>query len=354
MPALERLEAEGHVIPAEIPVARIDADTETEAAELVLLASSHHGEVTKDSLAEFAELHQVQLEQMAAMVEFQRLSIEGVARQQQGELEGAGDPDDIPEPPVGPTTKTGDLWVMGAHRMVCGDARDLVDAVAASGGGMAKLVLTDPPYGVNYIGKTADALRIANDDLDEAGLEDLVRRAFDVAEAVSEAGSYWYATVPAGPLHLIFAADWKRRGILRQIMVWVKDRFVLGHSEYHYRHEPILYGYKPGDGRWGRGGKGWYGDNAQGSVFEVARPKASPEHPTSKPIDLIVRCLQNSSRKGAVVYDPFSGSGSTTIACEQLGRQCYSVEIDPVYCDVVVQRWQGFAGKRAEGWRGNG
>ena len=146
------------------------------------------------------------------------------------------------------------------------------------------------------------------------------------------------------------AVGWR----LHQTLVWVKDTMVLGHSDYHYRHEPILYGYKPGEGRSGRGGKHWYGDNAQASVLEVPRPKASREHPTSKPVELVTICLRNSTKRKQTVYEPFMGSGSTLIACEQMGRACYGLEIDPTYCDVIAQRWKEFTGKKAEGWRGNG
>ncbi len=145
-------------------------------------------------------------------------------------------------------------------------------------------------------------------------------------------------------------AGWR----LHQTLVWAKDSIVLGHSDYHYQHEPILYGYKLREGRLGRGGASWYGDNAQSSVLAVDRPKASRDHPTSKPVELVQRCLSNSSRKGSAVYEPFLGSGSTLIACEQFGRRCMGLEIDPRYCDVAVRRWQEFTGKKAEGWRGNG
>jgi DNA modification methylase len=135
---------------------------------------------------------------------------------------------------------------------------------------------------------------------------------------------------------------------LHETLVWVKDSMVLGHSDYHYRHEPILFGYTQGGGKRGRGARGWYGDNSQTSVLEFARPKASPEHPTCKPVDLIERCLLNSSATAASVYDPFAGSGSTLIACENLGRSCYATELDRGYCDVIIDRWERHTGAKAE------
>ena len=133
----------------------------------------------------------------------------------------------------------------------------------------------------------------------------------------------------------------------RQTIIWAKDAFVLGRSDYHYRHEPIVYGYKPGPGRLGRGGQGWFGGNNQSSLLEVPRPRSSRDHPTMKPPELVAVCLRNSSRRGEIVLDAFGGSGSTVIACEQLGRKARLIEIDPGYCDVVVSRWERLTGSRA-------
>ncbi len=125
---------------------------------------------------------------------------------------------------------------------------------------------------------------------------------------------------------------------LHQTLVWVKDSLVVGHSDYHYRHEPVLFGYKAAQGRRGRGAGGWYGGNDCSSVFEVARPKASPDHPTSKPVALVEAMVTNSSRSRDIVLDGFLGSGSTLIACERAGRRCFGLEIDPRYVDVAVRR----------------
>jgi DNA modification methylase len=137
---------------------------------------------------------------------------------------------------------------------------------------------------------------------------------------------------------VIDAIGWK----IHEQLVWVKDSMVLGHSDYHLKHESILYGWTPGDGRPGRGnheGSHWYGDNSQVSVFEIPRPKRSEEHPTMKPVELVEAQLQNSTRPGDLVYEPFSGSGTTLIACERLGRKCRAVEISPAYVAVAIQRW---------------
>jgi DNA modification methylase len=143
------------------------------------------------------------------------------------------------------------------------------------------------------------------------------------------------------------AASWE----LQQLLVWVKDSMVLGHADYHYAHEPIAYARKPAHGRRGRGAVGWFGGDARTTVFEVPRPKASSEHPTAKPVELLSRLIANSSIPGDVVLDPFLGSGSTLIACEDLHRRSFGVEIDPIYVDVAVRRWERFTGRKARRYR---
>ncbi len=253
---------------------------------------------------------------------------------------GLTDPDAVPPVQEKPVSRTGDLWVMGDHRTLCGDSTKAVDVERVMGGEKAGLLLTDPPYGVAYVGKTKDALKIANDAVDEKDLQGLIVAAFDLAELHSNPGAYWYATVPARPLHLLFANDWKRRGILRQIVVWAKDSLVLGHSEYHYQHEPILFGWTPG-----RRHKN--ADRTRTSLWKVDRPKASREHPTMKPVELWLMAMRDGSREAEIVLDPFLGSGTTLIAAEQLGRRCFGLEIEPCYVDVIVRRYQKFTGKAA-------
>jgi DNA modification methylase len=258
-----------------------------------------------------------------------------------------GDPEDVPDLPADAVTQPGDLWLLGTHRLLCGDAMKREDLLRLMAGERAVCLWTDPPYGVSYTGRTKDALTLANDDAD--GLEGLLRASLGNVTDVVVPGASFYIAHPAGPLSLIFLQvvsdlGWK----LRQTLVWVKDRLVLGHSDYHYLHEPILYGYLPGDGRRGRGASGWYGGDAQTSVFEVPRPSASPDHPTSKPVALVTVMLGNSTKPKDVVLDPFGGLGSTLIACEQLGRPARLLELDPCYCDVVVKRWEGLTGQTAE------
>lgn len=224
---------------------------------------------------------------------------------------------------------------------MCGDSTKKKDVERLMDGKKADMVFTDPPYGVSYIGKTKDALKIENDAMDEEGTAALWNAAYGELRAILKDGGIIYATVPPGPLHLLFAATMKSFGDLRQIMVWVKDRFVLGRSDYHYRHEPILYGWKS------TGKHEFFGGRDKDTVWEVSRPSANREHPTMKPIELIERALVDGSSVGEAVYDCFSGSGSTLIACENTKRVCYGMEIDPKYCDVIIKRWEEKTGKKA-------
>jgi DNA modification methylase len=256
------------------------------------------------------------------------------------------EPDDVPiEAP--PRAKKGDLWRLGEHLLLCGDS-SAAESFARFAPLSPRLLWTDPPYGVDYVGKTKDALKIEGDG--RAGLEALLKPAFANCGTLLAASSPFYIAHSGRPVQLaVWAAvpaDWR----VHQQLTWVKDSMVLGHSDYHYRHESILYGYTPGPGRPGRGkheGTRWFGGDAQTSVLQFARPKRSEEHPTMKPVDLIVRCLTNSSERGDLVLDPFSGSGSTLMACELTGRVCLGIEIDPKYVDVIIARWETMSGKKA-------
>jgi site-specific DNA-methyltransferase (adenine-specific) len=302
--------------------------------------------IADNRTAELAEWDEESLAQQLAALQIEDEELLAATGFDEKELEAMSGPaeveeDEVPEPPVDPITKPGDLWVLGEHRLLCGDSTKAEDVERLMAGTKADLCLTDPPYGVSYIGKTKDALKVENDSLGEEDLKALVVAAFDNAEKNCRSGSYWYATVPPGPLHILFADDWKRRGILRQIMVWAKDSMVLGHSEYHYQHEPILFGWIPGDRHRNT-------DRTRTTLWKYERPKANREHPTMKPIALWAQAVNDGSLQGEIVYDPFLGSGTTLIAAEQLGRKCYGMEISPAYCDVIVKRWETLTGKKAE------
>ncbi len=256
------------------------------------------------------------------------------------------DPEAIPPLPGEPVTRPGDLWLLGDHRVLCGDATRPDDVLKVMGEEKASCVWTDPPYGVEYVGGTADKLTIQNDHPD--GLDTLLAGAFAAVDPVLADGAAIYVAHPTGPLAMTFMSNFVARGWrFHQSLVWVKDSLVPGHSDYQMRHEGVLFGYKAAQGRRGRGARGWYGANSATSVFEVPRPKASPDHPTSKPVELIARMLRNSSKTGEIILDPFLGSGSTLIAAERLGRRCVALELDPRYVDVAVRRWEAFSGETA-------
>lgn len=329
---------------AKIPVVYVDLTPDEEALVLA----------TIDPLAGMAVAAKDALEALLADVETADMAVEGLledlAREAglNGAKEGLSDPDDIPEA-VESISKRGDVWLCGEHRVMCGDSTNAEDMARLMAGEMASLLWTDPPYGISYKGKTPEALEISNDGADE--LAALLLDAFMVAVHFIEVGSPFYIARPANAHSVIFGnailvAGWHFHLELQ----WVKDSMVLGHSDYHVRHETIIYGWTPGPGRSGRGrhiGSRWYGSDSETTVFEIPRPKISREHPTIKPVALVDQHLRNSSRLGNIVLDSFLGSGTTMIAAERLGRRCYGMEIEPRYVDVAVRRWEIFTGKKA-------
>lgn len=251
---------------------------------------------------------------------------------------GNTDPDDAPEVPTEAISVTGDVWILGEHRLVVGDATstDVWDSLLD--GSRADLVWTDPPYGVSYVGKTKDALQIEGDDRSEQGLADFLRAVFGVAFTYCTPGACWYVAAPAGPLHLQFAMVLAELDVWRQTLMWVKDQFVMGRSDYHYRHEPVFYGWTQGQGHHAPP------DRKQDTVHEIARPRRSEEHPTMKPVELVEKHVCNSSEPAALVLDPFAGSGTTLIAAHRNHRRAALIELDPHYADVICRRFQQHTG----------
>lgn len=317
----------------EVPVLVLDV-TEAEAAKLL---------ATLDPLAAMAGADAEHLEALLRDVDtdnpaVQRL-LDATARDAGAALPGMDvEQDEVPPLPEIPVSQVGDVWVLGRHRLVCGDSTQVEAVKAATAGELAAMLWTDPPYGVEYEGGTG--LRIQNDSA--KGIPELLRAVFSNVGAALIAGAPFYVAHPAGALSIAFGqavleAGWH----FHETLVWVKDSLVLGHSDYHYRHEPILYGWKSG------GSRPWFTGRSESTVFEVARPKASPDHPTSKPVELVAAQLRNSSGQDALVLDPFAGSGTTLVAAEQLGRRCAAIDIEPRYVDVIVKRWQRLTGGTA-------
>ena len=238
-----------------------------------------------------------------------------------------------PSPPPTPTAKTGDVWLLGRHRVVCGDSKDPEVVAAATGGRAVDCVWTDPPYGVAYVGKTADALTIDNDMLDTPALTAFLAESLGAAFAACRTGAAWYVAAPHGPAGLAFSTVLADLDVWRHSLVWVKDTLVMGRADYHYKHEPLYYGWVPG------GAHPWHSDRKQTTVLEFKRPTRSKDHPTMKPVALIAYCLENSTQRSDLVLDSFGGSGSTLLAAESLGRDAAIIEVDPRYVDVICRRW---------------
>lgn len=264
-----------------------------------------------------------------------------------GQGDGAGGDDyEVDTDEIEIRCKRGELWQLGKHRLLVDDCTKPENVQKLMQGEYAVCCWTDPPYGVSYVGKTKDALTIQNDS--KKDIDAFLQRAFAAMDTALEDGASIYIAHPAGALSVTFGYRFLMQGWrLHETLIWVKDSIVLGHSDYHYRHEPILFGYKAGEGRYGRGAQGWYGDNSQTSVFEVPRPKASEEHPIMKPIELVEIMLLNSSPKDGLIYEPFAGSGSTIIAAERLKRRCYAMELDEKYATVCINRYEAETGQIA-------
>lgn len=254
--------------------------------------------------------------------------------------EGLADPDEAPTPPDSPIAKPGDVFTLGNHRVLCGDSTSKEAVETLMGDERADLVWTDPPYGVAYEGKTKEKLTIQNDALNLEQLTEFLHEALEAAKSVTKPGAIWYVAAPHGPMGHAFGTVLLDLQIWKHSLVWVKNTFALGRGDYHYRHEAIFYGWTPGATRLHP-----LEARDQDTVFEFDKPARNAEHPTMKPVALIVKALENSSNKGDVVLDPFGGSGSTLIACEQTSRRARLIELEPRYVDVICRRWQEYTGR---------
>lgn len=255
--------------------------------------------------------------------------------------------DDSPPVPEAPVSVREEVYALGPHRLLCGDATD-PEAWAFLGDERLRMVWTDPPYGVHIVGGSKDARNAAyqsgrsidNDDLAPDELRAFVSRAFAGAHDACADGAAWYVAAPPGPLFAEFGHALGRHGVnvWRQTLVWLKQQMVFGRSDYHYRHEPVFYGWRQGAAHH------FAEDRTQDTVLEFDRPMRSDKaHPTVKPIALVQRCIENSSLPGWLVGDPFAGSGTTLLACAASGRVARCIELDPRYCDVIRRRWTRYA-----------
>ncbi|WP_010500100.1 DNA modification methylase [Paenibacillus elgii] len=240
--------------------------------------------------------------------------------------------------PDEPITRIGDVWILGKHRLICGDSTNEQDMATLMDGKKARLIVTDPPYNVDYTGKTKDALKIENDKMDNDQFYEFLLAAYKRMYEVADDGASIYV-FHADTEGINFRQAFKDAGFkLSQCCIWAKQSMVLGHSQYHYRHEPIIYGWRQGAAHY------WNADRKQTTLWQFDRPFRNEYHPTMKPVPLISYPIKNSSKIGDIVLDSFGGSGSTLIACEETGRICFTMELDPNYADVIVSRYMEHAG----------
>ena len=257
---------------------------------------------------------------------------------------GNTDPDEAPEVPAIATAARGDVWQFGRHRLVCGDATDAADVQLALGAAKPHLMVTDPPYGVDYDADwrnhafRADGSPIAGKAIGKSQNDDRVdwREAWRLFP-----GSIvycWHAGRHASNVQKsLEATDFE---IVCQV-IWAKDRFVISRGDYHWQHEPCWYAVRKGNKH------AWSGDRSQTTLWQIGHPKSETGHSAQKPVECMKRPIENNSRAGDAVYDPFVGSGTTIIAAEMTGRDCLALEIDPLYVDVAIMRWQNFTGLKA-------
>ena len=257
------------------------------------------------------------------------------------ETEGLTDEDAVPGVQAEPISKLGDVWLLGKHRLMCGDSTSIETVEVLMNGGLADQLITDPPYNVAYVGKTKDAMKIQNDSMDDESFRQFLRDAFVAADAVMKSGAVfyiWHADLEGYNFRgACKDSGWK----VRQCLIWKKQTLVMGRQDYHWKHEPCLYGWKEGAAHL------WATDRKQTTILEFDRPSRSTLHPTMKPVDLIEYQVLNNTKGQDVVLDLFGGGGSTLIACEKTGRYARLMELDPKYVDVIVRRWQEFTGKQA-------
>lgn len=343
-----------------VPVEYIDVSEEEERGILTIL-DPITGMAVQDQAALDALVSTV-LAEKAASDDHLRAMIASLASTEIAPEEIA-DEDAVPEEPAVPVTQRGEIVVMGNHVLICGDCKDASTWDALLDGKQVDAVWTDPPYGVNLKEKgdsmakyqaerrpgwkaSDNNIEIANDDLSPEQLEGFLRDTLGMACAHTKPGGVWYVAAPNGPLFLAFGRVLLDLGIWRQTLAWVKQSLVFGRSDYHYRHEAIFFGWRPGAAHQA------LEDRTQDTVWEISSargPNATGnDHPTVKPVALIERALLNHTKPHDVVLDCFGGSGSTLIACEKHHRHARLIEVAPGYCDVIVRRWEEATKRKAE------
>ena len=261
--------------------------------------------------------------------------------EERAEVEKVEDEEEEQEEEIVPRMKAGEVWQLGRHRLMCGDSTDKADVLKLLNGARADMVFTDPPYGVNVEGGKNNNT-IAGDLTQTA-----IPFSFEICtEVATKENARFYFCGGEANIGLYFKLFERYLRQMPKLLVWVKENQVLSHNNYHKQYELIFFGYKKG------GGNLWFSSREMqdaSDVWNVSRdPSKTYVHPTQKPVELPARAIRNSSKKGDIVFEPFSGSGSTMLTCEQLERTCYAMEIDPVYCEATLRRWERLTGEKAE------
>ena len=260
-----------------------------------------------------------------------------------GDTTGLTEDDAVPDVPADPVSKTGDVWVLGQHRLLCGDSTVLSDVERLMNGQLADMAFTDPPYTVDYGNNAKDKMRgkdrrIMNDALGDGFYKFLYDACVNLLVVTKGA---CYVCMSSSELHTLQKAWLDAGGKWSTFVIWAKNTFTLGRADYQRQYEPILYGWKEGAKHF------WCGDRDQSDIWNYKKPHVNDLHPTMKPVELVERAIKNSSKTRDIVIDLFGGSGTTLIACEKTNRQARLMEMDPKYVDVIVKRWQDFTGQQA-------
>ena len=339
-----RLQAAKQLGLAQVPVVVLDHLTETQKRAYV---------IADNKLALNAGWDDKMLRDELAALELENfdLPVTGFTDDELADLladpnvtEGQTDEDAVPEAPENPVSKPGDLWKLGNHLLLCGDSTVLANVEKVLNGALADMVFTDPPYNVDYGNTAKDKMRgtnrtIMNDNLGEGFGKFLYDTCVNMLAVCKGAV---YVCMSSSELHTLHNAFVGAGGKWSTFIIWAKNTFTLGRADYQRQYEPILYGWKQGTDHY------FCGARDQGDVWFVNKPVRNELHPTMKPVELVERAINNSSKTRDIVLDCFGGSGTTLIACEKLNRQCRMIELDPKYADVIVKRWEEFTGKKAE------
>ena len=248
--------------------------------------------------------------------------------------------DEVPDI-VDTRCKLGDIWQLGAHRLMCGDSTKIANIKTLMDGELADLLLTDPPYNVAYEGKTKDKLTIENDKMSDSNFREFLKAAFTAADSCMKPGAVFYIWHADSEGYNFRCACKDAGWQVRQCLIWNKNAMVMGRQDYQWKHEPCLYGWKYGASHL------WASDRKQTTVIDWDKPNRNAEHPTMKPVGLFDYQIKNNTKGSDIVLDTFGGSGTTIIACEQDGRRARVMELDPHYCDVILTRWENLTGSKA-------